>query len=574
LRLAYPKLPRSARIFDLTLAGRYSRPPGPDKSSLGGWRREVHLNEIIGYIERTNRIAENQSWQELAMQTLELLQEICMAEAAVLNWSAAQVASHGSPAGLAEKQWQELIPELLQTALFKGGQTRLLENGCAELESLRLPCLQNLLILPLGPGDSARGAFLLLNSARPRPELAGLVARRMASELDKAAQISAGRQREVRLREINEIIGQLGASLDSDKVLRMFIEESRKFLQVEAISLFLIDEKSDELVLQVASQADKKIFVEQIRVPTGKGIIGYVTQTGETVVVDDAYNDQRHYEKIDQNSGFHTHSILAVPLRTRPIDLGQERGTACERIIGGLEAINKMDGPFRDEDKELIQILSNCAATILVVAQLYEEANNLFLEVIQAIIAAVDAKDPYTEGHSQRVSTYSVEIAREMKLDGESIYQVRLGSLFHDVGKMGIPDRILLKPGRLDDEEMHKMREHPLIGERIMEKVHLLKQELPAMMSHHEHLDGSGYPNGLRGEEITLISRIVAVADVFDAMTSNRPYRDGLPVDDVFEYLRKNIGTHFDEACVEALVRAYGQGKILTQGEMARQEQF
>ncbi len=524
------------------------------------------------YLEKANQVARNLDGRTLTAQTLELLQEMCQAEAALLYQPGYQAAWAGCPAGMAEEAWAAARGTLLLPALFVGSDARIMLQGTQPLAGLRLPAaIQNLLVLPCTDASAAPGGFLLINASLPRPALARLVAERMFTELEKAAQAAASSQREARLRELNDILGQLGASLDPDQVLRMFIQYSEQFLQVEAVSLFMLDEASGESVLQIASQDAEEIQIEQLRVPAGQGIIGQVIQSGEPELVQDAHNDRRRYEQADQASGFTTRSILAVPLRTRSIDLGPGRGVSSERIIGGLEAINKIGGPFREEDQELLQILAKGASTILVVAQLYKDANKLFLDVIQAIVAAIDAKDPYTKGHSQRVSDYSVEIARELRMSAEEIYQVRLGSLFHDVGKIGIPDRILRKRSQLKPLEFRRMRKHTTIGESIMSNVHLMHDEIPAMVGHHERLDGSGYPSGLHGEEISPISRIVAVADVFDAMTSDRPYRAGLPVEEVFAYLRKNIGTHFDRDCVEALICAYRRGGIKTQAEQNQQ---
>jgi HD-GYP domain-containing protein (c-di-GMP phosphodiesterase class II) len=529
--------------------------------------------EIASYLSRANQAAQTKDWQVLAQSTLELLKEICQAEAALLfhpDHHIPQTAWLGCPNGLSGDQWEAARPALLQPGLFQVSAPSYLDQASSALAELHLPVtIQNLLVLPMPKFGNVRGGYLVINSRQPEIGNARLIADRMATELEKAAEIKAASQRETRLRELNDILGELGASLDPNQVLRMLIEQARQFLQVEAVSLFLIDEQSTDLVLQVASQADEQIHVEQMRVPAGKGIIGYVTQTGETVLVEDARGDQRHYEKVDQTSGFSTRSILAVPLRTRSIDLGQERGTASERIIGGLEAINKLNGPFQPEDPELLQALAKGAATILVVARLYNDANKLFLDVIQAIIAVIDAKDPYTRGHSQRVSQYSVEVARELGLEGEKIYQVRLGSLFHDVGKIGIPDRILRKRSQLKPFEMRRIRQHTRIGENIMGNVRLMHEEIPAMVGHHERLDGSGYPGGLHGDEIALISRIVAVADVFDALTSDRPYRKAMPVEEVFAMLRRDVGTSFDGTCVESLIRGYRRGVIRTQAEQA-----
>ncbi|MCJ7625455.1 MAG: HD domain-containing protein, partial [Anaerolineaceae bacterium] len=304
-----------------------------------------------------------------------------------------------------------------------------------------------------------------------------------------------------------------------------------------------------------------------VKVPAGKGIIGHVVETGETVIVNDAYKDERHYSLVDQNSGITTRSLLAVPLHTRKLDLGIKRGAFEARIIGGLEAINKSDGGFDDDDVKILQTLANQAATTLEIAHLYSESNEVFLSGIKALTAAIDAKDKYTVGHSLRVSDFSVEIALELGLSTEEIYHLRIGTLLHDVGKIGISDVILGKPGRLTTLEYDRIKEHPSIGERILGEIRLLQREIKAVAEHHERLDGSGYPRGLCENQISIYGKIVAVADVFDAMTSERPYRKALAVEDVFSHLQKGIGEEFDPGCVENLILSYSKGNIRTQLE-------
>jgi HD-GYP domain-containing protein (c-di-GMP phosphodiesterase class II) len=152
-----------------------------------------------------------------------------------------------------------------------------------------------------------------------------------------------------------------------------------------------------------------------------------------------------------------------------------------------------------------------------------------------------------------------------MNLPPEELHQLRIGALLHDIGKIGIPDIILSKPGRLSTEEIDKMKEHPAIGAGIMKNVRLLRHELPALSEHHEHMDGTGYPNGLLGEQISLFGRIVAVSDVFDALTSDRPYRHAVDVEEVLNRMQHDSGTHFDPTCVQALIKAYVAGDIRTQ---------
>jgi putative nucleotidyltransferase with HDIG domain len=223
-------------------------------------------------------------------------------------------------------------------------------------------------------------------------------------------------------------------------------------------------------------------------------------------------------------------------------------------------ALARHNASFQQEDAHLMQVLANQTSTFLQVAEMYESAGDLFLGVIKALAAAIDAKDPYTQGHSHRVSDYCVLISRELGLDESLINDIRIGSLLHDIGKIGISDAILLKAGRVTPDEYAVIQKHPQKGVEILSQVKLLEPMLPAIAEHHERLDGSGYPANLTDKEISLMGRIVAVADVFDAMTSQRPYRPALSVPEVLSYLRENAGTLFDSACVQALDKILAKG--------------
>jgi putative nucleotidyltransferase with HDIG domain len=290
-------------------------------------------------------------------------------------------------------------------------------------------------------------------------------------------------------------------------------------------------------------------------------------ETGETALVKDADADKRHYSVVDQVSGKATHDVLAVPLITPTVLLGQERGITEAKIIGGLEAINKIEGVFTEADARILRTMADQAATVFHIANLYADANELFLDTIKSMVAAIDAKDPYTEGHSQRVSEFCVAIARELGMSQEDIHHIRIGSLLHDVGKIGIPDVILSKPERLTPEEFEQMKNHPSVGANIMGQVRMLQTEIPALEQHHERVDGKGYPLGLGQDEISLFGRIVAVADVFDALTSNRPYREAMSAEEALEILNKTAGTHLDIQCVQGMTQAYLKGQIKTQKE-------
>ncbi|RJX27432.1 MAG: HD-GYP domain-containing protein, partial [Dethiobacter sp.] len=178
----------------------------------------------------------------------------------------------------------------------------------------------------------------------------------------------------------------------------------------------------------------------------------------------------------------------------------------------------------------------------------------------------LDLKDEETEGHSRRVTEMTLRIAREMGLKDEELVHVRRGALLHDIGKMGVPDAILLKPGKLTDEEWEIMRRHPVYAYQMLSRIGYLRPALDIPYCHHEKWDGTGYPRGLKGEEIPLPARIFAVVDVFDALTSDRPYRPAWPKEKALAYLRQQAGRHFDPRVVEAFLSLTEQN-LLFEGD-------
>ena len=534
------------------------------------------IGELSTCESKIYNLARSQDWQILAHGTLDLLIEFCQADSAAV-FCPHSFAHPITVRGLLEYthlvEWDTLWDNLLASGRLKQEGSQLLDSetimGMMEGHTEGLIHPHNAAILTLMRTSEIPVAFVMMNVRSAGLDIARHIVYRMISELEKADTITRNLQHEHRLIEIMEIEDQMASSFDADQVLRILLERSRQFLQVEASSLFLVDEERGDIVLEMASQQEQRL--EKLRVPFGKGIIGYVIEHGTTQVVDNASKDKRHYQGVDQSSGFQTRSILAVPLVAQQINLGSGLGISKEKVIGGLEAINKIEGTFQPEDIELMQMLARKAATVWQISRLYTDANQMFDGFIRAIVKTIDMKDPYTEEHSMRVSEFSVAIGQELDLSQEQISHLKRGSLLHDVGKILVPDNILKSPGRLMPEEFNEIKKHPVFGEQIIAEVGKLKTELPAISSHHEKLDGSGYPYGLTGDEIPLFGRIVAVADVFDALTSDRPYRPGSPAQEIFEYLRKNIGTHFDQTCVEALIRAYNKGLVRPQSERSRE---
>jgi HD-GYP domain-containing protein (c-di-GMP phosphodiesterase class II) len=191
-----------------------------------------------------------------------------------------------------------------------------------------------------------------------------------------------------------------------------------------------------------------------------------------------------------------------------------------------------------------------------------EENRQLFIGTVKSLAAAIDGKDPYTRGHSERVSRFSVAIAQRLGLDDDEVEKIRISALLHDVGKIGIDDKILKKPAALTDEEFEVMKKHPQKGYKIMSQIPAMKEFLPGMYMHHEMVDGKGYPQGLKGEEIPLMGKIVAVADTFDAMTTDRPYQKAMKFEDAVARIESFVNTRYDAEVVGAFTAACREGQI------------
>jgi putative nucleotidyltransferase with HDIG domain len=212
------------------------------------------------------------------------------------------------------------------------------------------------------------------------------------------------------------------------------------------------------------------------------------------------------------------------------------------------------------EDIQQARQVADQVAVAFSNAQLIEALEKLHWGTLTALARAIDAKSTWTAGHSERVTTLAVSIGRAMGLTAKELQTMHRGGLLHDIGKIGTPPVILDKPGKLEPEETRVMQDHVRIGARILEPIPGFREALPIVLQHHEWFDGSGYPEGLAGESISLHARIFAVADCYDAMKSDRPYRKGLPHEKVLEIIRSQSGTHFDPKVIEAFVKMQVEG--------------
>jgi len=232
-------------------------------------------------------------------------------------------------------------------------------------------------------------------------------------------------------------------------------------------------------------------------------------------------------------------NLIAVPL------------VAEEKAIGILVGINKANADFDSVDEKLFNSIANQAAVFLSNNRLYAELQDLLMGVLYALTESIDAKDPYTHGHSQRVALVSKRLAEECGFDEAKAQRVYLSGLLHDIGKIGVSEAVLVKEGRLTEQEYEKVKRHPSTGAKILGGIHHLEDVIDGMLAHHERPDGMGYPFGLRGDEIPIEGLIVGLADAFDAMTSHRTYRNALPLQAAVAEIEKHAGTQFDQSLVE-----------------------
>ncbi|MER3431377.1 MAG: hypothetical protein C4324_10110 [Blastocatellia bacterium] len=254
--------------------------------------------------------------------------------------------------------------------------------------------------------------------------------------------------------------------------------------------------------------------------------------------------------------------IISARILTRPIYSLTE---AAEKIAGGdltsrvatsnVAEIGNLGGSFNQMADKLQNYIEQLASAA-------RENRELFVGTVKALAAAIDGKDKYTRGHSERVARISVAIGRQLGLSEDELEKLRISALLHDIGKIAIDDKILKKPAALTDEEYAIMKTHPQKGYKIMSQIPAMKDFLPGMYMHHEMVNGEGYPQGLKGDEIPLQAKIVSVADTFDAMTIDRPYSKGMLLDEAIERIRSFVGRRYDAEVVEALVRGCKAGEI------------
>ncbi|MFH1678481.1 MAG: HD-GYP domain-containing protein [Candidatus Omnitrophota bacterium] len=338
---------------------------------------------------------------------------------------------------------------------------------------------------------------------------------------------------EVTLNSLLEISRKIISTLDIDRVDEVILKEAMHLLDKEYGALFMLDEQSGHLALVAARGFNENDSGNLKILGAWEAINQAVLKSPEFIIINEA-------------DGGPFHSSVSMRLE------------AENNTVGVLTLSNKNSSPsFTLNQQKILEILANYAAVALVNAKLYKESEDLFISLISSLVAAIDAKDPYTAGHSQRVTNIALSIAGELNLSREPMKNLKLSAILHDIGKIGISELILSKPAKLSPEERELIKRHPEIGVKIVNSIPHSERFIRGIGEHHEFYNGQGYPQGLEKEGISLEGRIIAVADVFDALTSDRAYRKGMSFNDACEKIKQGAGIHFDPDVVEAYLRVY-----------------
>lgn len=351
--------------------------------------------------------------------------------------------------------------------------------------------------------------------------------------------LAAARSR-TRMAEASRLSEDFGTMLDTNLVLERLLERIVQLTHAEQGFLLLHERERDGLRVWGGRDGSGKPIRDAREQLISRNIVERVADSGEAYLTEDVGAD-KDFDASKSIAGYGLRSVLCVPVR------------AQGNVLGVLYLENRaMEGVFAEEDGRLAQLVADRAGMGLENARLFAQTR----ATVHTLANAVEARDLTTSTHVQRVSTLAVAVGRRLGLSDVDLRDLEQSAILHDVGKIGIPDGILLKPAKLDDVEWSTMRTHPQLGVRIVHPVGYSRAVTAGILCHHEAFDGSGYPQGLAGRQIPLFGRIIAIVDVYDALVSDRPYKKGFARTDALDLLQKGRGTKFDPRVLDAFLES------------------
>ena len=341
----------------------------------------------------------------------------------------------------------------------------------------------------------------------------------------------------------------VNATMDLDRLLNLLSEKSMTTMKAEVGYILMLSEKTGNLVVGGSSGIPKD-FDRQVEVPLKPGGVSYWVMNNNQPKLIDKIDGAREFSKMSR-LGFIRKSVICAPL------------TDKQKVIGTITVANPVDGSsFGQSDLELLTTIAAQASVAIRNARLYEAQETSYLNTVQALVSAIEASDAYTRGHSERVTRYSVALAKRMGIDGEPLKQLEQAAVLHDIGKIGIDVALLHKKEKLTPADIDVLKLHPSIGVRILEPIHFLDTVREIIEQHHERYDGKGYPKGLAGSEWRLEGKILSVCDTYDAMTSDRPYRKALSHKIAMQEILDHSGTQFDPDVAAAFISMCNEGRL------------
>ncbi len=384
-------------------------------------------------------------------------------------------------------------------------------------------------------------------------------ARRAEREIDLVSENLATTYEEISL--LYTITQNLRISSTDEELGRLAIERLADCLPADAFAIQFLPVTTEEDA--TGKSRTRPLFLSSAVCPINEQEFTKLIAALEVNPTSGPYVANRRVTQGDAWQFPTVHQLIVVPL------------VEGENVFGWLAAFNhRRDESFGTVESNLLASLGTLLGIHCGNRDLYRQQSELLQNIVRALVSAIDAKDPYTSGHSDRVARFAVRIALELRCNPKIVNTIYMAGLLHDVGKIGIDDNVLRKTGRLTDLEFEHIKRHPELGHKILADLKQLSEVLPAVLHHHERWDGGGYPRGLSGENIPKIARIMAVADSYDAMTSDRPYRSGMPDEKVYQVFREESGKYWDPEVVEAFFNAKDDIRAIAQRERSLIDSF
>ena len=458
------------------------------------------------------------------------------------------------------------LDECLMTELVKGRKPVIVEGYrrstpliTSIMKSMKT---KSLLLVPLMVRDRNVGLIMMDNVERPRmftPETVNLAMRfadKVAAAMENARIHGSEQQKIKETMALLEVSRLVTTTLDIDTLLARLVQITTDVCEVSKCSVYVCVDDTGRFY----PAATHGTFINnEWETGMSEGILPAdmadedaeaLIRRHEVTITDPEISPFIPSDRIEETG---CHALVLVPVYSR------------ERVLGLMVLFHHKDRDgLEKNDMNLVEAIAGQAAVALENTSLYEDLEMSYFSTVKALARAIEVKDPYTYGHSERVTEYALAIARRLGTSDPEMQNIKYAAALHDIGKIGIARKILDKPGALSEEELVHVRTHPQLGDSIIEPVAFLKAPRSIIMHHHERYDGEGYPDGLAGEEIPLGARILAVADSFEAMMSDRPYRKALQMEEVIKELEVKTGTQFDPVVVRAFI------EILKEGDLGR----